>query len=218
MLSNNYMYKAPARATVFTSYTHLTGPPFSHTDKALHLLLKVSSLVKPIMRAHHWRVDVLEGFYLDSINLLGLNEGKTDKISLRLCLPGLKNKFLPLDAIVDTLLHEMAHIEISEHGAAFEELLGTLKGEYRELKKRGYSGEGFLGEGRRLGSFERQRDEDEEGEGEALVKALPGWFGYARGVINGCIAAFSNYNTSTSASSDNFGSGGRRLGDYESDD
>ena len=42
-------------------YMHLPGKPRS--DDALHMLRKVSSIVKPIMRRRSWRVGTLAEFY-----------------------------------------------------------------------------------------------------------------------------------------------------------
>ena len=74
--------------------------------EALHTLRKVASLVKPIMRQRGWRVGVLTEFYPPETNLLGLNWNKGQKICLRLRYPGDANQFLPLEQVVDTMLHE----------------------------------------------------------------------------------------------------------------
>ena len=77
--------------------------------EALHALRKVASLVKPIMRQRGWRVGVLTEFYPPETNLLGLNWNKGQKICLRLRYPGDANQFLPLEQVVDTMLHESAN-------------------------------------------------------------------------------------------------------------
>lgn len=41
------------------TFQHLQGRP--HADKALLLLQKVASLVKPIMRSHGWHLPLLSG-------------------------------------------------------------------------------------------------------------------------------------------------------------
>ena len=51
------------------SYVHLGQVP--RASEALHVLKKVASLVKPIMRARGWRVKELAEFYPDQTNLLG---------------------------------------------------------------------------------------------------------------------------------------------------
>jgi hypothetical protein len=50
---------------------------FSHlkdkynADKALQILKRIASLVKPIMRKHNWVLPVLAEFFPDDANLLG---------------------------------------------------------------------------------------------------------------------------------------------------
>lgn len=51
------------------SYSHLKGLP--RADDALHMLKKIASLVKPIMRARGWKVRELTEFYPNEPNLLG---------------------------------------------------------------------------------------------------------------------------------------------------
>lgn len=75
-------------------------------DEALMKLQKVASLVKPIMRQRCWRVGTLCEFYPKERNLLGLNINKGQKICLRLRYPSDKNQFIPIEQVVDTMLHE----------------------------------------------------------------------------------------------------------------
>ena len=51
------------------SYVHLRHLP--REKEALHILRKVASLVKPIMRARKWKVRELAEFFPDEPNLLG---------------------------------------------------------------------------------------------------------------------------------------------------
>jgi hypothetical protein len=74
--------------------------------EALTLLRKVASLVKPIMRQRSWRVGTLCEFYPAERNLLGLNINKGEKICLRLRYPSDERQFLPIEQVVDTMLHE----------------------------------------------------------------------------------------------------------------
>jgi hypothetical protein len=53
----------------FGEYTHLMH--LSDADQALHMLRKVASSVKPIMRKRSWRVGQLSEFYPDEKNLWG---------------------------------------------------------------------------------------------------------------------------------------------------
>lgn len=54
----------------FGNYVHLKHLP--REAEALHILRKVASCVKPIMRKRGWRVGTLCEFYPDMPNLLGL--------------------------------------------------------------------------------------------------------------------------------------------------
>ena len=55
--------------TFVKSYTHLKDR--RNADKALPLLQRVASLVKPIMRKHGWVLPVLSEFFPESPNLMG---------------------------------------------------------------------------------------------------------------------------------------------------
>jgi DNA-dependent metalloprotease WSS1 len=51
------------------SYTHLKEQ--SQAPRALHLLQRIASLVKPIMRKHGWKLPVLSEFFPQDPSLLG---------------------------------------------------------------------------------------------------------------------------------------------------
>lgn len=55
--------------TFVKSFTHLKDMP--KADRALPMLQRVASLVKPIMRKHAWVLPTLAEFFPDSPNLLG---------------------------------------------------------------------------------------------------------------------------------------------------
>jgi hypothetical protein len=57
------------RDALIFEYSHLKN--FPREKEALHTLKKISSLVKPIMRARSWKVGTLAEFYPDAQNLLG---------------------------------------------------------------------------------------------------------------------------------------------------
>lgn len=134
---------------LFASYEHLQGPP--RADSALDMLRKVASLVKPIMRKRGWRVRILAEFLPQESNLLGLNINKGYKICIRLRYHNNPDLFLPLEEVVDTMLHELSHNVWSDHDSNFHALWEELRDEHETLVRKGYSGEGFLGEGRKLG-------------------------------------------------------------------
>ncbi|KUJ24354.1 WLM-domain-containing protein [Mollisia scopiformis] len=147
----------PEVDALILGYSHLAQLP--REKEALHALRKIASLVKPIMRARGWKVGTLAEFYPDQQNLLGINENRGQRICLRLRYPGDKNQFLPLEQVVDTMLHELSHNVIGPHNAEFNALWDQLRKEYEALLSKGYTGEGFLSEGRRLGGSRVSRDE-----------------------------------------------------------
>ncbi|RYP08694.1 hypothetical protein DL764_001714 [Monosporascus ibericus] len=139
------------------SYSHLAK--FPRAKDALHALKKVASLVKPIMRARGWKVGQLTEFYPDQQSLLGLNVGAGKKICLRLRHAGDRNQFLPIEQVTDTMLHELAHNVHGPHDSKFHALWNQLRDEHESLAMKGYTGEGFLSEGHRLGGRKVPMDE-----------------------------------------------------------
>ncbi|KAF3069686.1 DNA-dependent metalloprotease WSS1 [Daldinia childiae] len=131
------------------SYSHLRG--FPREKDALHTLKKVASLVKPLMRAREWTVGELAEFYPDEHNLLGLNVDSGRQVCLRLRYATDRTQFLPLEQVVDTMLHELAHNDHGPHNSKFHALWNQLRDEHEALLMKGYSGEGFLSAGQRLG-------------------------------------------------------------------
>ena len=87
-----------------TEYQHEKHRP--REAEALHMLRKIASLVKPIMRQRGWRVGTLTEFCPEERNLLGLNINKGEKICLRLRHAGDERQFMPLEQVTDTMLHE----------------------------------------------------------------------------------------------------------------
>ncbi|KAI4113290.1 MAG: hypothetical protein LQ338_008203 [Usnochroma carphineum] len=132
-----------------SEYQHEKSRP--REAEALQTLRKVASLVKPIMRQRGWRVGILTEFYPPEQNLLGLNWNRGQKICLRLRYPGDERQFLPLEQVVDTMLHELCHNVHGPHNEAFHNLWNQLRDEHEALLRKGYTGEGFLSEGRKLG-------------------------------------------------------------------
>lgn len=74
--------------------------------EALLMLRKIASLVKPIMRRRSWRVGALCEFFPRERNLLGLNINGGQKICLRLRYHTDERQFLPMEHVLDTMLHE----------------------------------------------------------------------------------------------------------------
>lgn len=132
-----------------SNYEHLADK--RRAPEALQALRKIASLVKPLMRQRNWRVGTLAEFYPSENNLLGLNTNSGMRIDLRLRHAGDENQFLPIEQVVDTMLHELAHIVQGPHDQHFYALWDKLRDEHQALAMKGYTGEGFLGQGNRLG-------------------------------------------------------------------
>ena len=56
-----------------------------------------------------------------------------------------------IEEVIDTMLHELCHNVIGPHNTQFHALWDQLRDEHQGLLMKGYTGEGFLSEGRRLG-------------------------------------------------------------------
>lgn len=89
---------------LISEYQHDQHRP--RQSEALLTLRKVASLVKPIMRQRNWRVGTLCEFYPHQRNLLGLNINSGQKICLRLRHASDERQFIPIEQVVDTMLHE----------------------------------------------------------------------------------------------------------------
>ncbi|KAI9759620.1 MAG: hypothetical protein M4579_002188 [Chaenotheca gracillima] len=134
---------------LISNFSHLKDK--SRGTEALKSLQKIASLVKPLMRQRGWRVGTLTEFYPQQKNLLGLNWNRGQEICLRLRYPGDDNQFMPLEHVVDTMLHELSHIVHDAHDAKFNALWQQLREEHENLTRKGYTGEGFLSTGKKLG-------------------------------------------------------------------
>ncbi|KAK4192838.1 WLM domain-containing protein [Podospora australis] len=131
------------------SYVHLKQ--YARQEEALHTLKRIASMVKPLMRARGWRVGELSEFFPSQANLLGLNENRGQRIFLRLRYPGDMTQFLPFEQVTDTMLHELAHNVWGPHDQKFHALWDQLREELEGLIMKGYTGDGFLSKGYRLG-------------------------------------------------------------------
>lgn len=83
-----------------------------------------------------------------------MNRGQ--KILLRLRYPRDKSLFLSMEEVTDTMLHELCHIVHGPHDGKFHALWNQLRDEHEALIRKGYTGEGFLGDGHRLGGSGRR--------------------------------------------------------------
>lgn len=147
-IQRSYASQLKEHEPLFNSYEHLKLP---RGDYALKMLRQVASLVKPIMRKRGWKVQILAEFLPPEPNLLGLNINRGYKICIRLRYHNNPDLFLPLEQVVDTMLHELSHNVWGAHDANFHRLWDELRDEWETLTRKGYTGEGFLSEGKKLG-------------------------------------------------------------------
>lgn len=148
-VQRSYASQLKEHESTFHTYEHLQGLP--RGDAALTMLRKVASMVKPVMRKRGWNVQILAEFLPAEQNLLGLNINRGYKICIRLRYHNNPGLFLPIEQVIDTMLHELSHIVWGEHDANFHRLWDELRDELETLIRKGYTGEGFLSEGKRLG-------------------------------------------------------------------
>ncbi|EGD82602.1 hypothetical protein PTSG_03256 [Salpingoeca rosetta] len=116
------------------------APPAS---AALDLLKRLAAdpNIYAIMKKHNWRVGILKEFapsletgivgVTDSC-LLGYNQNKGQVIALRLRTDDFEG-FRHYHVIIQTLLHELAHMVHSKHDRKFWDLFRQLRKEYDEL-------------------------------------------------------------------------------------
>ncbi|CAO2656855.1 Nn.00g056580.m01.CDS01 [Neocucurbitaria sp. VM-36] len=141
----------------FDAYEHLKHLP--RDGEALHMLRKAASMVKPMMRKRGWKVGTLAEFLPDEPQLLGLNINRTERILIRLRYHHDSRQFLSMEQVTDTLLHELSHIVFGPHNADFNNLWNELRDEHQSLLMKGYTGEGFLSQGKKLGGKRIPLDE-----------------------------------------------------------
>lgn len=125
-------------------------------EHAQQLLDKLANAVLPILTQRQFRVRRLLEFFPKNGSLLGMNVNCGAKIYVRLRPKGNPNVFLPYEALLETLLHELTHMVHGPHNQAFYKYLDELKAEMESLMMRGLVGEegvkfGEAGEGQRLG-------------------------------------------------------------------
>jgi hypothetical protein len=95
-----------------------------------------------------------------SINrITGLNINRTERILIRLRYHHDSRQFLSVEQVTDTLLHELSHIVFGPHNADFNNLWNELRDEHQSLLMKGYTGEGFLTQGQKLGGKRIPLDE-----------------------------------------------------------
>lgn len=122
-----------------SEYQHETFRP--QEAEALQRLRKVASLVKPIMKQRGWKVGILAEFWPSERNLYGTNCNSGQIISLRLRHGNDERLFLPIEEVVDVMLHELCHIVQHNHEQPFHTLWNQLRNEFELLLRKGYTGD-----------------------------------------------------------------------------
>ncbi|KAJ6520355.1 WLM domain-containing protein [Mycena sanguinolenta] len=135
--------------TFVKSFAVLKGRP--KEERALPMLQRIASLVKPIMRKHGWVLPVLSEFFPAQDDLIGLNVNAGQKILLRLRPAHAPDTFFEEEEVVQTMLHELTHNVHGPHDEKFYKFLSGLQDEYDALQRSGYAGEGFFSKGQKLG-------------------------------------------------------------------
>lgn len=105
---------------------------FPQSSVAKLMLERVAKQVEPICISRKWRVKLLQEFFPSDAGLQGMNVNHGQVIHIRL-RPSNKSGFLPWPHILGTLLHEMVHMAIGPHNAAFYALLDELWAEVEKL-------------------------------------------------------------------------------------
>ncbi|WWC58662.1 uncharacterized protein I303_101206 [Kwoniella dejecticola CBS 10117] len=117
-----------------------------HTD-AEDILKSVAAQMKTIMRDRFMQVHTLEEAAFNRV-FAGRNWNHGQ--SIELVLRGPSGRFLPMQYIISVMCHEMAHIEQMNHGPKFQKLMAEIKADVSRLQARGYYGDGFWSDGKRL--------------------------------------------------------------------
>ncbi|WVQ97375.1 hypothetical protein IAU59_004487 [Kwoniella sp. CBS 9459] len=127
----------------------------NHTD-AEDILKAVAAQMKTIMRDRFMQVHTLEEADFNRV-FAGRNWNHGQ--SIELVLRGPSGRFLPMPYIISVMCHEMAHIEQMNHGPKFQKLMADIKADVSRLQSRGYYGDGFWSDGKRLADNARMGGE-----------------------------------------------------------
>ncbi|WWD17810.1 hypothetical protein CI109_102252 [Kwoniella shandongensis] len=126
-----------------------------HTD-AEDILKAVAAQMKTIMRDRFMQVHTLEEAAFNRV-FAGRNWNHGQ--SIELVLRGPTGRFLPMAYIISVMCHEMAHIEQMNHGPKFQKLMAEIKADVSRLQAKGYYGDGFWSDGKRLADSVRMGGE-----------------------------------------------------------
>ncbi|CAR29301.1 hypothetical protein ZYGR_0Z02240 [Zygosaccharomyces rouxii] len=123
-------------------------------DDALSLLKEIAKRVSYLMKENKFRVGMLVEFCPRDKRLLGMNVNRGTKILLRLRNPNDEFRFLPMESIMGTMLHELTHNLHGPHDNRFYAKLDDLLARQWVIEQQGLF-DTFLGQGSRLGGSTR---------------------------------------------------------------
>ncbi|CDO96603.1 unnamed protein product [Kluyveromyces dobzhanskii CBS 2104] len=122
----------------------------SGKEDALDILKRVAHNVSYLMKEENFKVKQLVEFYPRDRSLLGMNVNKGMKIMLRLRDPADEYRFLPIESIMGTMLHELTHNLHGPHDQIFYQKLDHLSGRQWTIAQLGLYNS-FIGSGNKLG-------------------------------------------------------------------
>lgn len=145
--------------------------------RAQSILSRCAAAVYPIMKAHGLQVTSLEEQpFNDSWAGMNWNAGECISLVLRTRDGG----WVPERFVLAVLLHELSHCTNMHHARPFWATLAGYKREMAALTARGYTGEGFWGGGKVLGSGDSSSLADGADDAELLPRSLCGGTGRRR--------------------------------------
>lgn len=117
-------------ATVLDRRVHSTTTlGWSRDDLAQLYMQHLVRFADLLLPRHGWRVLTMREFYPRNKRLLGLNVNMGQSISIRFRDAENKDRFLPLEEVTCTMLHELCHCAIGPHNKQFWALYETLVAE-----------------------------------------------------------------------------------------
>ena len=105
-----------------------------NADYALALLTEAARLIAPLMLQRRYHVPVLAELSPFEKNECGWNVGHGKEIFIALRDYRFEQKFLPLEIIIDILLHEISHIGFMDHGSGFQALYREHHADFAALR------------------------------------------------------------------------------------
>lgn len=110
---------------------------FPNANEASKLLQRLVHATQALLIRKKWKVPLLTEFLPKNPGLLGLNVNRGAKIMIRLRNHESNTSFLPWEALLGTLVHELVHIEISSHSYEFYRMVDELCDEVQNDLLRG---------------------------------------------------------------------------------